>query len=79
MQIKTTLGHVYILLWNEGAQIKLDVENEAFKEMSGPKSSEDCGYYLRQNSIECKYFVVDMVIQTKLDQIWEETSGTILV
>jgi len=79
MQIKTTVGHVYVLLWNEGRQIKWRVKNEALKEMSGPKNSEGYEYCLRGNSIKCKYFVVDVVIQTKLDQIWEGNSGRTLV
>lgn len=79
MQIKTTVGRVYVPLWKEGAQIKLSAEDEAFKGMSGPKNSEDCGYGLRRKSVKCKYFVVDVVIQTKLEQIWEGNSGRILV
>lgn len=65
-QIKTAVGHVYVPLWNKGAQIKLSVENEAFKEMSGPKISEDCGYYLRRKSVKCKYLVVDVVITNQI-------------
>jgi hypothetical protein len=55
VQIKTTVGHVYVPLRNEGAQIELSVENEALKGMSGPETVKNvdiaCGRNLYSANI----------------------------
>jgi len=47
--------------------------------MTGPKISEDFRYCLRRKSVKCKYVIMGVLIQTKLDQILEGNSGRILV